>query len=63
MNNHTFECPACNKDLGFASNLNKHLWICEVYKEWIKTYKPPETINCKVCKRNFINLNNHKCKN
>jgi hypothetical protein len=48
-------CPACKKDFCYASNLNKHLNNCEIYPEWIKTYVPPKTIDCKGCTSKFTN--------
>ena len=62
MNHSNFICLACEKDLQSASNLNKHLYSCETYPEWIKTYTPPSTVDCQVCDKKFTNqndLNNH----
>jgi len=56
-----YECQCCNQKCGTIANLNKHLSICPKYHEWIKNYKPPQSIRCEKCKRNFIDISNHIC--
>ena len=59
-----YYCEACNKDLLSGANLNKHLQICEKYKEWIKEYKPVY-FKCKICLKTYSNeefLKIHDCK-
>jgi hypothetical protein len=50
-----------------SSNLNKHLFECELYDEWYKKYKPSDYVKCQDCNKEFIDQlslnNNHNCKN
>lgn len=62
MEHYNFYCPACKIDQHYPTNLNKHLEICKIYPEWIKTYKPPKTFDCKHCELKFVrqtNLDEH----
>lgn len=56
-----FICPACNISKDYACALNKHLKICSMYEEWIKTYVPPKTVKCNYCNRNLFDITKHKC--
>jgi hypothetical protein len=63
INQYDFICLACKKHMSNGFNLNRHLKICTKYDEFIKTYTPPEFINCNNCEKKFINndsLQNHK---
>jgi hypothetical protein len=57
-----YKCIACNIDLYNPLNLNKHLYICLEYKNFIKNYIPPKTIKCDKCNLEFTekNFENHK---
>ena len=58
-----FICPACRIDFGNATNLNKHLIVCEKYDNWIRYYKAPVSVKCKDCNTEFYDLKNHfNCK-
>lgn len=56
-----FICPACLEDLSYASNYNKHLYICVKYQEYLKSYKPPIATQCESCELYFISLDFHHC--
>ena len=49
-----FLCQACKIDFSSASNLNKHLNVCDKYDEWYKNYKPPICKECRNCHRKFL---------
>lgn len=48
------KCGACNKIFNNFSEINKHLFICDKYSQWIKTHKP-KYFNCKYCDSSFVN--------
>lgn len=58
-----YVCQCCNKNQGSVANLNKHLFSCSYYDEWLKNYKPPSITLCKTCERNFIDITKHICDN
>lgn len=61
LNDNIYKCLACNTYQYNAYNLNKHIFKCIYYNEFIKTYKPKKTICCEYCKNNFsyIDIKDH----
>ena len=48
------DCIACNFKSENLSELNKHIYRCEYYDNWLKNYVPPKEYKCKKCKVKFI---------
>lgn len=57
-------CNACKVDQKTGTNLNKHLFDCCEYNNFMKTYIPPTGVICNFCNLIFIKkeyLLTHTC--
>ena len=63
--NGEYLCIGCKVDKKTPRDLNKHLFECDKYNNFMKTYIPPKGITCSFCNLIFINkdyLLTHTCK-